>query len=194
MPIPAFSLDGVLPPFLGPHGPGGHPADMSPYDATALEVIARFGSTTLRNTILRGWLAHRAELRAVGFLNGFQWLNGSFVEDKQPQDLDVVAFLYRPTGILNAASLLTLMNSNPDLFRRQNVRTKYQLDFIPVDLNGSAELIVQMSRYYMSLFSHRRDDQLWKGMIQVRLDDPIGDQAAEAALTANSTPSGGATI
>ncbi|MCY3841666.1 MAG: hypothetical protein OXH09_23985 [Gammaproteobacteria bacterium] len=154
-----------------------------------MEVVTRFGTTTLRNTILLGWLEHRADLRTAGFLDGFQWLNGSFVEDKQPRDLDVVAFLYRPTGILDAGSLLTLMNSNPNLFRRQNVRTKYQLDFIPVDLNGSAEFIVQMSRYYMGLFSHRRADQLWKGMLQVRLDDPIGDRAAVAALAARSTPS-----
>ena len=194
MPIPDYTLDGVLPPFLGPNGPGGHPADMSPYDATALEVVTHFGSTTVRNTILRGWLDHRADLRAAGFLDGFQWLNGSFVEDKQPQDLDVVAFLYRPTGILDATSLQTFMKSNPHLFRRQNVRAKYQLDFIPVDLNGTAEFIVQMSRYYMGLFSHRRDDQLWKGMLQVRLDDPIGDQAAVAALAASSTLSGGDTI
>jgi hypothetical protein len=98
MPIPAYTIDGVLPPYVGPAGPGGAAEDMSPYVMTAIEVAATFATTDERKAILRGWLRHRAALRAVGFDRGFQWLDGSFVENKNPRDLDVVTFLYRPPG------------------------------------------------------------------------------------------------
>ena len=78
---------------------------MSPYAATALEVVTTFGDSPERQVILRGWLAHRAAMREAGFRKGFQWLDGSFVEDKQPRDLDIVTFLYRPTGVRDAGSL-----------------------------------------------------------------------------------------
>ena len=76
MPLPAFNIDGILPPFVGPDGPGGAPEDLSPYVVTALEVVTSLGTSEVRKTILRGWLLHRAALRAVGFDRGFQWLDG----------------------------------------------------------------------------------------------------------------------
>ena len=78
MPLPAFNIDGILPPFVGPDGPGGAPEDLSPYVVTALEVATSLGTSEGRKTILRGWLLHRAALRAAGFVRGFQWLDGSF--------------------------------------------------------------------------------------------------------------------
>ena len=40
MPVPAFTIDGVLPPFVGPTGPGGASSDMSPYEVTCLRSSA----------------------------------------------------------------------------------------------------------------------------------------------------------
>ena len=100
MPIPKFSIDGALPAFVGRLGPGGAMDEMSPYAVSALEVVTTLGRTEQRKSILRGWLQHRAALREAGYGRGFQWLDGSFVEDKEPKDIDVVAFLYRPAGIL----------------------------------------------------------------------------------------------
>jgi hypothetical protein len=182
MPIPAFTHDGVLPPFVGPDGPGGGAEDMSPYLATATEVAATFGTTEGRREILRGWLRHRADLRAVGFETGFEWLDGSFVEQKEPKDLDVVSFLYRPPGISDGTALAKLMRANAGLFVRSRVRTEYHLDFLPVDLDGSPEGLVGLTRYYLGLFSHRRVDYVWKGMLQVRLEDEADDAAALASL------------
>jgi len=182
MPIPAFTIDGVLPPFVGPDGPGGAAVDLSPYIVTALEVVQRFGVTPERRTILSGWLRHRAAMRAIGFDRGFQWLDGSFVEDKQPRDLDVVTFLYRPTGVRDRDTLAAMMHANLDLFLRPRVREVYSLDSFSIDLDGSSEGLVGTSRYYLSLFSHRRGDTLWKGMLQVRLEDVRDDAAALAAL------------
>lgn len=182
MPIPTFTIDGVLPPYVGPHGPGGASEDLSPYAVTALEVVSTLGWSNPRRTILRGWLQHRAALRLAGFDRGFQWLDGSFVENKDPKDLDVVAFLHRPSHVQDHLALSGLVNANLSLFDRAQVKAAFHLDFFPIDLNGSAETLVNLTRYWLGLFSHRRHDDLWKGMLQVRLDDPADDAAALCAL------------
>ncbi len=182
MPIPSFSIDGVLPPFVGPNGPGGAPEDLSPYGATATEVVTTFGTTADRQTILRKWLEHRSALRSIGFDRGFQWLDGSFVEAKDPRDLDVITFLYRPPGIRDRNTLARLLQSNIAFFGHAQVKATYRLDFFPVDLDGTPEAIVNMTRYWLGVFSHRRNDLLWKGMLQVRLEDETDDLAALALL------------
>ena len=155
---------------------------MSPYVATALEVASGFGGTAGRRTILRGWLGHRAAMRAAGFDRGFQWLDGSFVEDKEPRDLDLVTFLYRPRKVHDPVALTAVISANPDLFLRPRVRQRYSLDSFPIDLDGSPEGIVATSCYFLGLFSHRRADNRWKGTIQVRIEDPNDDTAALGAL------------
>jgi hypothetical protein len=54
MPIAQFTIDGVLPPYVGPQGPGGAAEDMSPYGVTAFEVVTTLGSSDERKSILRG--------------------------------------------------------------------------------------------------------------------------------------------
>jgi hypothetical protein len=80
MPILGFNINDILPPYTGPTGPGGAPDDMSPYEVSATEVVTTLSTTPDRQSILHGWLAHRAALRSLGFIRGFQWLDGSFVE------------------------------------------------------------------------------------------------------------------
>ncbi|WP_373424748.1 hypothetical protein [Mesorhizobium sp. SARCC-RB16n] len=84
MPIPSFTIDGVLPPYVGPHGPGGAPEDLSPYEVSSVEVVTTFGITDNRRDILRKWLAHRAQLRAAGIVQGFQWLDVASWRRKSP--------------------------------------------------------------------------------------------------------------
>ncbi len=182
MPIPTFTIDGILPPYVGSGGPGGHAHDMTPYVVTAMEVVTTLGVTEARKDILRGWLRHREALRAIGFDRGFQWIDGSFVEDKDPRDLDVVAFLYRPPSIQDPADLQRLLMANLNLFDRARVKATYKLDFFPIDLNGSAEALVSQTRYFLGLFSHRRGDDLWKGMLEIRLENVADDAAAIATL------------
>jgi hypothetical protein len=190
MPIPPFSIDGVLPPYVGNSGPGGPPQDMTPYMVTAVEVVSTLGTDAGRQTILSRWLGHRDALRALGFQHGFQWLDGSFVENTDPNDLDIVTFLFRPATVARPAELAALMGANPQLFDRAQVKARYMLDAFFIDLNGSPEAIVNVSRYYVGLFSHRRVDGLWKGMLQVRLEN-VADDAAAAALLAPAPVGGG---
>ena len=195
MPIPTFTIDGVLPPYVGAVGPGGASEDMSPYVVTAIEIVTTLGITDERKAILRGWLHHRSALRAIGLDKGFQWLDGSFVENKDPKDLDVVTFLYRPPVIVNPGDWAGFTLANIALFNRDQVKATFKVDFIPVDLNGSPEGLVSTARYWLGLFSHRRGDDLWKGMLQVRLENVADDSAAMSVLgpdpAANSV--GGAT-
>jgi hypothetical protein len=191
MPIPSFSIDGVLPPYIGPSGPAGRAEDMSPYVVSAFEVVSTFGGSIERAKILDGWLRHRAQLRSLGFQRGFQWLNGSFVENKEPRDLDVVTFLFRPPMVA-MGQLSALLQANRALFDPVQLKQSYLLHAFFIDLNGSPETIVNASRYYFGLFSHRREDELWKGMLQVSLDNPADDGAATAALgAATSAPAKG---
>jgi hypothetical protein len=177
MPIPKFTIDGVLPPFVGPQGPGGAFQDMSPYAASTLEVCSTLGTTKDRREILAGWLKHRAELRKIGFDRGFQWLDGSFIEAKDPQDLDLATFLHRPAMITASSDLAALFQANLQLFERGAVKATFKLDAFFIDLQGTPEVTVSISRYYLGLFSHRRNDYLWKGMLEVRLEDVADDQA-----------------
>jgi hypothetical protein len=178
MPVPGFTIDGVLPPFIGPDGPGGATSDMSPYAVTALEVVSALGTTPHRRSILRRWIEHRTQLRAVAVDRGFQWLDGSFVEDKVPSDLDLITYFHRPANAQDSAQLNTFLHINAHLFRRGPVKAAFNLDAFFVDLNSQPEQIVSYSRYLLGLFSHRRGDSLWKGMLEVRLEDALDDEGA----------------
>jgi uncharacterized protein DUF6932 len=178
MPLPAFNIDGVIPPFVGAHGPGGVPEDLSPYKASVLETVHALSFSEGRKSILRGWLLHRKALRAIGFNDGFQWVDGSFVEqNKEPKDIDVVMFFRRPPTANNAIDLAKHIQANLPVFSRMQVKATFHVDFMPVDLDGTPEVLVDLTRYYAGLFSHRRTDFVWKGMIQVPMDGS-GDQAA----------------
>ncbi|WP_411962174.1 DUF6932 family protein [Mesorhizobium sp. CA4] len=182
MPIPSFTIDGVLPPYVGPHGPGGAPEDLSPYEVSSVEVVTTFGTTDNRRDILRKWLDHRGQLRAAGIVQGFQWLDGSFLEAKEPNDLDTVSFIYRPLHALQLANWTRFLAAHQHLIHRGQVKMNFRLDALFVELNGHPETIVEAGRYYMGLFSHRRGDDLWKGMLKVRLENAADDTDAVAIL------------
>jgi hypothetical protein len=176
-----FTIDGVLPPFTGT-GPGDDLSLMSPYDVDAMEVVIRFGTSVGRRRILNGWLDHRSALRGIGITNGFQWLDGSFLEEKEPKDLDIVCFFYLPDNVKTEEEQLSLWKENLALFERSAVKSAYFLDAFILDLKGSPEALVSLSRYYLQLFSHQRETFLWKGMIQVPLEDANDAGAREQLL------------
>lgn len=182
MPISSFTIDGVLPPYVGPHGPGGAFEDLSPYEVSATEVVATLGGTHNRQDILRRWLDHRSRLRAAGIVRGYQWLDGSFLERKEPKDLDTVSFIYRPAHAVQPADWNAFMLGNFSLIDRGQLKQNFRLDALFVDLDGNRESIVEVARYYVGLFSHRRGDDLWKGMLKVRLENAADDADALAIL------------
>ncbi|MEO5374572.1 MAG: hypothetical protein H7840_09870 [Alphaproteobacteria bacterium] len=185
--IPAFDLSGVLPPFTGSSPTVS--TDASPYQATMVEVVDRFGISPERLEILGGLLRYRADLRAAGLVAAFQWLDGSFVENieasesRSPNDIDVVTFYRRPVA---DDQWTTWFRVNGQLFDHRFTKTTYMCDAYGVDLGIQPEKVVQHTTYWFGLFSHRRMSGLWKGMVQVQLDS--ADDADALAMLRRLTP------
>ena len=77
-PIPDWTSDGILPPvdFAEPTS-----FARSPYRAEMSDFALRFATSDERNEIIAGLLGYRSELHAAGLKRGFQWINGSFLEN-----------------------------------------------------------------------------------------------------------------
>ena len=90
----------VLPPYTG--ADPTQSATMSPYKVEFLEFAQQFATSQHRADLLNGLIAYREALRNIGLTQGFQWIDGSFVEDveqsrgRPPADIDVVTFAYGP--------------------------------------------------------------------------------------------------
>ena len=172
--IPSHSHEGVLPPFV-PGSTPQIPAHMSPYKATLLEVAQTFATSTERITILRGLIGYRDALRGAGITEGFQWIDGSFVEDcervrgRPPGDIDLITFSYRPANLADKNLWRQFLQSNPRLFNPTDSKSAFSCDAYFVDLSGHPVHVVNQTRYWFGLFSHQRDTYLWKGMLQVDL-------------------------
>jgi len=180
--IPPFNHSHVLPPFLGEKLTH---AESSPYRASALELVHRFGDTAERRLILVGLLDYRATLRRLGFHQGFQWLDGSFVENievlqgRAPGDVDLVSFVHAPVG-QSATQTQAMMDQNPDVFDKDRCKARYRCDTMILNLAKKPEKLVQDVRYWYGLFSHRKGDQVWKGMLHLPMDSD--DELARALL------------
>lgn len=179
--IPAWNSAGVLPPIRP--GVPGHSVDRSPYVVDLAMVVDRFATSPERKTILDGLLRFRADLHAAGITSGFQWLDGSFLEQveilegRPPKDMDVVSFFELPQG-QDQRSLLKLQGP---LFNQKQVKERYAMDAYFIVLGQPTDSWqVRNIAYWYSMWSHRRDG-LWKGFVQVNLN-PAQDGDARAVL------------
>jgi hypothetical protein len=178
--IPAFNESSVLPPYIG-NEPGNR-GTMSPYEASMSELVRRFATTEERIAILDGLLSYRHALAQVGILDGFQWIDGSFVENvelsrnRPPQDVDIITFAYRPNAVTSDAAWLDFFRNHQELFHPALTKDRYKCDAYYIDLEKHGNLLVDDTRYWSGLFSHQRSTFLWKGMVRIplRSDD---DQA-----------------
>lgn len=184
--IPNHSHTGVLPPFL----PGTSPGDvgaMAPYKTTLLNFAQRFATSSERIGILKGLIAYRNALRGIGVRGGFQWVDGSFVEDcervrgRAPKDLDLITFSVRPTAYSDVGRWRQFIHTRPDLFKPEDSKKLFLCDAYFVDLNVHPVQIVNVTRYWFGLFSHQRDTFIWKGLLEIPLTDD--DSAVEVFLS-----------
>ena len=184
VPIPAWNAQGAIPPINAANPTS---IDRSPYNVSLTDVVLRFGTTPERCLVMDGLLRYRAALHAAGLTQGFQWLDGSFLEhiemleSRAPNDIDVVTF-YR---LASGQSQRDMQMRNPGLFptnraAQQQLKVAYHVDAYLVSLAIAPERLVERSTYWYSLWSHRRN-QLWKGYVQVDLA-PAEDVAAGIAL------------
>ncbi|MDN3617464.1 DUF6932 family protein [Vibrio gallaecicus] len=77
--IPAFEQSGVLPPFVG-DSPARR-ANQAPYAVSLADFVKHFSTSPERIKILIGFLEYRIALKSIGIVDGFQWIDGSFVEN-----------------------------------------------------------------------------------------------------------------
>ena len=146
------------------------------------DLALRFGTTAHRQTLLNGLLELRSAFRGIGLLEGFQWVDGSFVDDsahwgREPQDIDIVTFAHPPHG----KTQRQLWEENRELVHPPFTKAKYGVDSYLVILEPS-DLVSLTNQvvYWTSLWSHDRNSQ-WKGYLQIDLSDS-GDAAAKAVL------------
>lgn len=183
--IPNHNHTGVLPPFL----PGALPHEngaMAPYRASFLSLAKKFATSKERISILKGLIAYRNALRSIGVMGGFQWIDGSFVEDcervrgRPPKDIDLITFSDRPQTFSKIDQWRQLIHSRPDLFNPDDSKEKFFCDAYFVDLTVNPIHIVNQTRYWFGLFSHQRDTFLWKGMLEIPFTD--NDNEVDAFL------------
>jgi hypothetical protein len=184
--IPPFTPSGALPPFLG-NDPSVH-AGLSPYQTTLTKLVDRFATSPERKKILDGFLKHRAALLSLGII-GFQWLDGSFLEDietlknRPPADIDIVTFVWRPQQYVNdQAAWDVLIQQNLGVFDPTMAKATYQTDPYFVDIIFGPQFVIQQTAYWFGLFSHQRVTSLWKGMLMLPLDTHQDDAAAAQLL------------
>ena len=69
--------------------------DRSPYRVLPAEFATMFGTSPQRLWLLSAFLEYRSELHSIGLVRGFQWVDGSFVENAEirrglpPNDVDL---------------------------------------------------------------------------------------------------------
>ncbi len=169
--IPPWNMSGVLP-AIRP-GKEGNDLDRSPYKVSLKHVVERFALSPERITILKGLLEYRKQIYAIGINSGFQWLDGSFMEEietiesRPPGDLDVVTFFNVP----NNTDEESLIRMNPALFCDNDaIRKQFLIDGYMYTMGSPLDAAhVKMVSYWYSMWSHRRDGTTWKGFVQVGL-------------------------
>ncbi|MGY2199058.1 DUF6932 family protein [Pseudomonas gingeri] len=180
--IPEWNAEGVLPP-VNEDDPTGF--DRAPYEVALAQIVERFATSVERCDILKGYLAHRAELHKMGMKTGFQWLDGSFTEDiemlehRSPRDIDVVTFTAADDTFFGNLGDHEINLLGGD---RENLKKEFRIDFYIQSLLDPAESLVAMTTYWYGMWSHRRTGQ-WKGFLKVDLS-PAQDVDAENLLVA----------
>jgi hypothetical protein len=188
MVVPPFDGRGLLPPFLGANATT--PA-RSPYETTISELVVALGTTPERYNLLFGLIKYRQLLDSLGYTQGVQFVDGSFVENveiresRSPGDIDVFSFLIRPPQYQGNDPLWQTTGFPHWVNEVVNFalnKQRYNIDTyaIAVDQHGPLQLIND-TIYWYGLFSHKKVTQDWKGFVTVPLS-PSDDQVALAAI------------
>lgn len=180
-PIPDFDHNGVIPPH---RGDPREPTDLSPYSCTSRDLCERFATSPERVKILTGFLEFRERLESLGLHTGYQWLDGSFLEDiearesRPPGDLDLVTVYWE----MDAATQAAIQTGLPEFYNPRVSKANFHLDHYPFPIDFRPEVTVEITRYWTQLFHHNRDG-VWKGMLKIDLSTPVEDSDARRILT-----------
>ena len=177
--IPDWNIQGLLPPIKP--GESGDSPKRSPYEIDIITLIDYFSTSKERCIILEGFLNYRFALYDTGIMEGFQWLNGSFIQDietleyRSPNDIDVVTFLVIPNKFDE--------DRLKKLFVPQYTQKEFFVDAYPFQLNQKYDSsAIKIISYWYSMWSHTKNG-IWKGFLQVALDN-LQDEKAKELLEA----------
>jgi hypothetical protein len=162
---------------------------MAPYPTSLSELAQRFCTSARRVALFRGLLNYRAAMVSLGFDQGYQWIDGSFVEAVEttrgtpPNDIDLVTLTVRPSAwlTLTLPQVQAAMASRPDLFLAHEAKKAFSCEAFVIDIGQPAHAVAKQLVYWYGLFSHQRATFLWKGIVEVPL---VSDDAAAAAYLA----------
>ena len=103
---PQWDRNRLIPPIRPdtPEEGGTQPFSRSPYEATLEEFVERFIINHDRAVLIQDSWTIGPALHHEGITRGFQWVNGSFVENVEewqenahtPNDIDVITYYYPP--------------------------------------------------------------------------------------------------
>ncbi len=182
--IPNWNEIGVLPPMDMEHPTSAH---RSPYKTDIIKLVEHYATSVHRREILLGFINFRSELYKVGLNDGFQWIDGSFIENieliekRPPNDIDIVTFFI----VAKNETQNDVVTRNPDLFLPHMGKWRkqaFKVDSYFQSLEVSMEQLVERTVYWYSMWSHRRD-LAWKGFLQIPLDATLDQQALNILKT-----------
>jgi len=176
--IPYWNEVGVIPP-MDMSNPTS--ANRSPYKTDIIKLVERYATSPQRIEILRGLIHFRKAIHNTGLVNGFQWIDGSFIENieltgkRPPNDIDVVTFFRVNEGDTQQ----NVIGRNLNLFSPEMAQWRketFKVDSYFQSLQVPSESLVEKTVYWYSMWSHRRD-LTWKGFIQIPLSPAQDFQA-----------------
>jgi hypothetical protein len=184
MVIPDWTSKAVIP-MVRPVRPEEQalPENRSPFEATMTQVVERFALTPERGRLIHNLIEYRKALYAAGITDGFQWINGSFVEDVEtrprpgkaptPDDIDIVTFYHLP-GQQTPETI--------ELFSASATSQRFDIDGYGIQLGLNLTAVdVESITYWYGMWSLRKEDHEPKGFVRVPLD-PHNDRDALRAL------------
>jgi hypothetical protein len=176
MNIPDFAPNGTLPPYVD--GNPTDPAKRSPFESDMNGLVSRFCTSKQRAKLLLGLNSYRRHLFEGGFLQGCQWIDGSFVEDvertqsRSPNDIDVVTLFHRPLKYQINPSKWKLdfeKELHEKFFHTKLMKPVYFCDTYAVDLDHDVDALVRSTSYWSGLFSDIRGSMEKKGLVKIPL-------------------------
>jgi hypothetical protein len=161
----------------------------SPYRTSTLELCNTFGTTRTRREILRGLLKLRSALADLQLTDGWQWLDGRFLEKDrgshhEPELIQVVTF-YKPSPLLEDPLFSEHMHRVNDYELSHRL---FRVDHNYVNLDLELPDLISNTRHYAALLSHQSETGLWKGMLQINLNTPQDDSMALKRLEEMDRP------
>lgn len=184
-----WNIHGVIPPIA--ENESGGSFNRSPYQIGIVKLIELFCFNQKRCSILHGFLRYRKKMYDMGYVDGFQWIDGSFCEncevlrDRTPNDIDVVTFF-------NPESRTDNLPFDDSFFTRENmpnIKSQYFVDAYFMNIGLPADFYyTKMVAYWYSMWSHQTDTSLWKGFLCVNLspqEDVLAMQILESKFAEN---------